>query len=236
MVANLRNVDDDFARRVAEGLRLDPLPEPSVPARQPITDLPPSPPLSIVANGPQSFAGRKFGVLVTDGVDAAMLKALRKAAAAEGALVELIAPQIGGFVTSDGELIPAHQKVDGGPSVLYDAVVILTSAEGAAPLAGDAAAKDFVTDAHAHGKFIAYTPDAVALLEAAGVVAELDDGYIELERRNSATSSSNVADRCATGNAQHLPPTSHRSQPPPEPEHPRLERKRVAKRKRSAIS
>ena len=171
MVANLRNVDDDFARRVAEGLRLDPLPEPSVPARPPITDLPPSPPLSIVANGPQRFAGRKFGVLVTDGVDAALLKALRKAAAAEGALVELIAPHIGGFVTSDGELIPAHQKVDGGPSVLYDAVVLLMSAEGAALLAADATAKDFVTDAHAHCKFIAYTPDAVALLDAAGVVA-----------------------------------------------------------------
>ena len=31
MVANLRNVDDDFARRVADGLRLDPLPEPSRP-------------------------------------------------------------------------------------------------------------------------------------------------------------------------------------------------------------
>ena len=126
-------------------------------------------------------------MLVTDDVDAALLKAFRKAAAAEGALVELIAPHIGGFVTSDGELIPAHQKVDGGPSVLYDAVVLLMSAEGAALLAADAAAKDFVTDAHAHCKFIAYTPDAVALLDAAGVVAELDDGYIELDRRAAIT-------------------------------------------------
>ena len=70
LVANLRNVDDDFARRVAEGLRLDPLPAPSVPARQPITDLPPSPALSIVLNGPNSFTGRKIGALVTDGADA----------------------------------------------------------------------------------------------------------------------------------------------------------------------
>ena len=104
MVANLRNVDDDFARRVADGLRLDPLPEPSQPARQPITDLPPSPALSIVLNGPDSFAGRKIGALVTDGTDAALLAALREAATAEGALVELVAPQIGGVVTSDGQL------------------------------------------------------------------------------------------------------------------------------------
>jgi catalase len=181
MVANLRNVHEDLARGIAEGLRLEPLPDPSEPARRPITDLPPSPALSIVANGPERFAGRKIGVLVTDGVDAALLTSLRKAAAAEGALVELVAPQIGGVVTSDGELIPAHQKVDGGPSVLYDAVAILASAEGAACLATDPAAKDFVTDAHHHCKLIAYHPDAAPLLEAAGVLNELDDGYLALE-------------------------------------------------------
>ena len=43
---------------------------PSAPARAPITDLPPSPALSIVDNGPANFAGRKFGVLITDGTDA----------------------------------------------------------------------------------------------------------------------------------------------------------------------
>ena len=187
MVANLRNVDDGFARRVAEGLRLDPYPEASTPARPPITDLAPSPALSIVANGPETFAGRKLGVLVTDGTDATLLEALRKAATSEGALVELIAPWIGGVRTSDGALIPAHQHVAGGPSVLYDAVAILASAEGATALAADPAAKDFVTDAHAHGKFIAYDPAAVPLLEAAGVARELDDGYVALERRGAVT-------------------------------------------------
>ena len=187
MVANLRNVDDGFARRVADGLRLDPYPEASTPARPPITDLAPSPALSIVANGPETFAGRKLGVLVTDGTDATLLEALRKAATSEGALVELIAPWIGGVRTSDGALIPAHQHVAGGPSVLYDAVAILASAEGATALAADPAAKDFVTDAHAHGKFIAYDPAAVPLLEAAGVARELDDGYVALERRGAVT-------------------------------------------------
>ena len=187
MVANLRNVDEGFARRVADGLRLDPYPETSTPARPPITDLAPSPALSIVANGPETFAGRKLGVLVTDGTDATLLEALRKAATSEGALVELIAPWIGGVRTSDGALIPAHQHVAGGPSVLYDAVAILASAEGATALAADPAAKDFVTDAHAHGKFIAYDPASVPLLEAAGVARELDDGYVALERRGAVT-------------------------------------------------
>ena len=184
LVANLRNVDDDFARRVAEGLRLDPLPAPSVPARQPITDLPPSPALSIVLNGPNSFTGRKIGVLVTDGADATLLNALRDAATAEGALVELVAPQVGGVVTSDGELVPAHQKIDGGPSVLYDAVVILTTDDGAALLAKDKTAQDFVSDAHAHCKYIGFTPQAQPLVEA---VAVLDDGYVALDGNAAIT-------------------------------------------------
>ena len=124
---------------------------------------------------------------MTDGTDAALLEALRKAATSEGALVELIAPSIGGVLTSGGALLPAHQQVGGGPSVLYDAVAILTSAEGASALATDPAAKDFVTDAHAHGKFIAYDPAAIALLEAAGVGSSLDDGYVALERRGAVT-------------------------------------------------
>jgi catalase len=195
MVSNLRNVDDDFARSVAAGLRLTPLPEASVPARQPITDLPPSTALSIVANGPRSFIGRKIGALVTDGTDAVLLKALRKLATAEGVQLELVAPQVGGVVTNDGELVPAHQKIDGGPSVLYDAIAILTSADGAALLATDAAAKDFVSDAHAHCKHIGYAPTAQALLDAAGVANNIDDGYVALD---AEVSLSTFIENCRT--------------------------------------
>ena len=193
MVANLRNVDEDFAADVAAGLRLEPLPPASTPARPPITDLPPSPALSIIANGPASFAGRKIGVLVTDGTDRAALDALRKAATAEGALTELVAPEIGGVVLSDGELLPAHQRVDGGPSVLYDAVAILASAEGAARLAKDPTALDFVTDAHAHRKFVGHVAAARPLLEAAGVAGEIDDGYVSLDAKASFTA---FVERC----------------------------------------
>ena len=42
--------------------------------------------------------------------------------------------------------------------MLYDAVVILASADGAAAAHRTPAAKDFVTDAHAHCKFIGYVP------------------------------------------------------------------------------
>jgi catalase len=82
------------------------------------------------------------------------------------------------------------QKIDGGPSVLYDAVAVLASAEGAALLAAHAPAKDFVNDAHAHCKFVAYVTAAAPLFEAVGLVVSDDDdggaivgddGYVALD-------------------------------------------------------
>ncbi len=101
MVAGLRNVDEELAAAVAEGLGLRELPAPAEPARQPRHDLPPSPALSLLASphgrsGPGSFAGRKVGVLVTNGADAEALAALRAAAESEGATVEIVAPAVGG--------------------------------------------------------------------------------------------------------------------------------------------
>ncbi len=80
IVAGLRNVDDDLARTVADGLGLEKLPRASSPASKPIVDLPPSPALSILANPPDSFAGRKLGILATDGADAEILLNLVTAA------------------------------------------------------------------------------------------------------------------------------------------------------------
>jgi catalase len=180
IVAGLRNVDEDLARNVADGLGLRDLPDKAPAARQPITDLPESPALSILVNGPESFAGRKIGVLVTDGADAKLLTGLTAAAKEEGVNVELVAPAVGGVETSDGTKIEADQQVDGGPSVLYDAVVLFPSAEGVPELVSSAAARDFVTNAYAHSKFIGYVHDATPLLEATGIDRRLDDGFIEI--------------------------------------------------------
>jgi catalase len=59
-------------------------------------------------------------------------------------------------------------------------VAILPSKAGAALLATLPAARDFIADAVAHRKFIAYSTDALPLLEKAG--ATLDEGFIALEK------------------------------------------------------
>ena len=53
--------------------------------------------------------------------------------------------------------------------MLYDAVAVLASEEGAAAAGREPAARDFVTDAFAHCKFIGYTSEAIPLFEACGL-------------------------------------------------------------------
>ena len=181
MVSHLLNVDGALAKKVADGIGLADLPKPATPARKIISDLPASPKLSIIENGPQSFKGRKLGILVTEGVDADILAALQNAAEAEGAVYEMVAPKVEGITCSKGMKLLIKQKINGGPSVLYDAVAVIPSAAGVKQLAMEATAKDFVNDAFAHAKFIAYGADAKPLFDKANLTADLDDGCMELK-------------------------------------------------------
>jgi catalase len=187
MVSHLMNVYDELAEKVAKGLGLQQLPEPAKPAEPTRTDLEPSPALSILHNGPHSFEGRKVGALVTNGVDSSLLTALKKALDKEGAVLEIIAQTIEGVEASDGALIEANQKIDGGPSVLYDAVALLVAKEESGLLANSSTARDFIADAFAHSKFIAYSAAAKPFLSATLGEDKLDDGFIELrENRDVA--------------------------------------------------
>jgi catalase len=180
MISHLMNIDDGLATTVAGKLGIDSMPQPADAAMPTRKDLPPSPALSIIENGPESFAGRKVGVLVADGVDAALLKLLQKAIEKEGAVMEIVAPKVGGAMAADGTMFPAQHMIDGGPSVLFDAVALLLTEESASRLTGEAAAKDFVSDAFAHLKFIAFTPGAVPLMTKAGVEPDADEGLLEI--------------------------------------------------------
>jgi len=109
------------------------------------------------------------------------LQSLTAAVKEEGALLEVVAPQVGGVEASDGSWIEAKQKLEGAPSVLYDAVALLLSKDGAALLTQEAAARDFIADAFAHLKFIGYVKAALPLFRTAGVPESLDGGFMALD-------------------------------------------------------
>jgi catalase len=176
VLGNLQNVDGDLARRVADGLNV-PLPPKSAAAVEPV-DMALSPALRIIGKYEPTLNGRAVGILVTDGADGAAVKALRAAAEAEGASVKIVAPKVGGVTLKGGGRLVADGQLAGTPSVLFDAVALVMSAEGCAMLVKDSAAIDFVHNAFVHLKAIGFTAESQPLLDKAGVVA--DAGVVEL--------------------------------------------------------
>ena len=128
-----------------------------------------------------------MGALVTDGVDSELVNTLRKTLDKEGATLEYIAPTIAGVKASDGSSIEANQTINGGPSVLYDAVALLIAKQGHDQLADNPAARDFVADAFAHAKFIAFTDSAEQFLTTVLGANKLDDGFIQVRENKSIT-------------------------------------------------
>ncbi|MEO8080179.1 MAG: catalase, partial [Caldimonas sp.] len=171
MVGHLRHIDDDLAKRVADGLALDGMP-PAPPAAVTPEDRDPSPPLQIIGKMKDTLEGRAVGILVADGSGGGIVVALKKAAMAAGATVKIVAPKVGGAKLADGSRLAADGQLAGTPSVMFDAVAVVLSAEGAAMLGKEAAAIDWVRDAFGHLKAIAIDQGGQSLLQKAGVEAD----------------------------------------------------------------
>lgn len=152
-------------------------------------DIDPSPALSLIGKSEPTLEGRCIGLLVSDSANATLVNALIKAAEAAGATVKIVAEKIAGAPLSDGKLLPAHQRVEGGPSSLFDNVAIIASDDGAARLAGMGAAQDFVRDAFAHLKVIGFTANTSELFVKAGLAEDLlDDACLQLGKAADAKS------------------------------------------------
>jgi catalase len=167
MVGNLRNVDEDLAERVAAGLGI-PKPAKAKAAREPV-EMEPSDALSIQKNMKLTLEGRCVGVLFADGSDGAEIDTVVALLAKAKCKAVLIAPKVGGAKLADGSTRKADGQLAGTPSQLFDAVALVLSADGAAMLAKDGAALDFVANAFAHLKAIGASSGAKPLLDKARV-------------------------------------------------------------------
>ncbi len=97
---------------------------------------------------------------------------------AAGATVKIVAPQVGGAKLASGAILAADGQLAGTPSVVFDAIAVVLSAEGAEALSTEAAAVDFVRDAFGHLKAIGVDAGGLALLKAARV--EEDAGVVDV--------------------------------------------------------
>lgn len=176
MIANLRNVDEGLAKRIADAMNID-LPK-KAQARREVIDMEPSAALSIQKKMKETLEGRKVGILFADGSDPAEIKAVQKAVEKEGGVAFLVAPKVGGAKVKGGAMLKADGQLAGSPSQLFDAVAVVLSEAGCELLMKESAAVQFVMDAFGHLKAIGATNAAQPLLDKAGVVP--DDGITGL--------------------------------------------------------
>ncbi|WP_413519905.1 catalase-related domain-containing protein, partial [Psychrobacter glacincola] len=153
MLSHLRNIDEDLAKRVSTALGMQ-LPE-AAEAAAPIQEMATSDALQTIGRTPKTLKGRMIGILVAEGSKHSEIKKFEEAATAEGARVKIVAPSKE-VVLDDDTRIQADERVAGGPSVMFDAVVSIIMPEQAKKLAKDSATLDWFTDAYVHCKAIAY--------------------------------------------------------------------------------
>jgi catalase len=168
MVGHLRHIEEDLAKRVAAGMGFDKMPN-APRAAAPVREMKPSPALQIIGKMKDTLKGRAIGILIADGSDGALVKKIKKAAIEAGAAVKIVAPKVGGAKVAGGSIMSADGQLAGTPSVLFDAVAIVLSHEGAKALSLESAAIDFVRDAFGHLKAIAADQGAKALLKTANI-------------------------------------------------------------------
>lgn len=188
MVAHLLNVDKDLAKNIAEGLQLKKLPSAARPAKSVKSNLAKSKALSILLNGPKTFKGRKVGILITEGADAKIYKAIQTKLKNEGATFDIISSFVGDIKLSDQTVIQVNENIRAGFSVLYDAVILLLADKGMNHLLKTPEAYEFIQDAHVHLKYIGYVTKAMELIEKACLKKYIDNGYYLLDETKNIDS------------------------------------------------
>ncbi|MDM5178127.1 catalase [Massilia sp. DJPM01] len=176
VLATLANVNPVLAGAVAGGLGMEVPPPLPLATDRPIPEYEPSPALSLLSRpGETGIRTRKVAVLVANGVNGAMVRAIYSALLEEGAVPRVVASQLGKVKTSDGATLDVEITLEAGPSVLYDAVVV-PDGDAVTVLGRDAHALDFVREQYRHCKPILVVGAGAALLKKAGVPPALPDG------------------------------------------------------------
>ena len=179
MVAGLRNVDEELAQRVADGLGMA-LPEPLPKAieRSPGSEVKSSSSLSLFARPGEAagIATRRIAILVADGVEGQSVTELHDVLAGQGAVPRYVGIKLGQVNSASGDPIEVEISMETGPAVLYDALVLPDGAAGVEALTQSGHAMEFLKDQYRHCKPILVLGAARTMLDKAGIPAMLPSG------------------------------------------------------------
>jgi catalase len=175
VVAQLRNVAEELARAVADGLGMTDLPEPlpNLVQRPPRPEVDRSEALSLLARpGHVGIRTRRIALVVAEGVDGDAAARVHEALVAEGAIPRFVGVKLGAVRSKTGEAVEVEVSLEAAPSVLWDAAVFLVGGT----LSASGQALEFLKDQYRHCKPILILEGADALLEKAGIPPTLDSG------------------------------------------------------------
>jgi catalase len=173
-VAMLRNVSDDLARRVADGIGLD-LPR-ALPrlVDPPAPEVSVSPSLSLTARpGDGTIRGRKIAILIAPGTQGGRVREMVESLSDAGAVVRLVAARLGTVATADGDGLEPDATFETMPSVLFDAAIVPDGEKAARELGSLGQALELLKDQYRHCKPILLMGAGETVAAEAGI--PLDD-------------------------------------------------------------
>jgi catalase len=179
MIGLLSQVDKTLASNVAEALGLTVPKKPEQPINHSIPadgaeskfqpklkdqGLKSSGALSMAGTIKSTIKSRKIAVLTADGADGSQIEKMKKALLAQGAMVDIIAPKLGGLNTKEGTVLAVDKSLMTVSSVLYDAVFVPGGNKAIHILAQKPEAMEFISQGYKHCKAIAFAMDAEPLI------------------------------------------------------------------------
>jgi len=181
MVGLLSQVDLSLAERVATGLGIEVPKSPEQPLNHSVgadADLQKCQPkvckqtlarseaLSMAHTRKDSIKTRQIAILVANGSDVHAVEQMKKVLMAEGAVVTIIAPQLGTIPGEKETSLKVDQSFLTSSSVLFDAIYLPGGEAGVKALTKEMEALYFIDEAYRHCKAIAVDGEAIDLFQA----------------------------------------------------------------------
>jgi catalase len=179
VVAQLRNVAEELAQAVADGLGFTELPPPLplVLKRAPKAETTRSKALSLLARpGEGGIRTRRIAILVADGLNPEIATRLHADLTAQGAVPRFVGIQLGVVQGAGAPPLPVEISMETAPSPVWDAVIVPDGDEATSTLSKSGHALEFLKDQYRHCKPILLIGSGVKLLAAAGIPAKLESG------------------------------------------------------------
>jgi len=179
VVAQLRNVAEDLARAVADGLGIVELPDalPLALERPPKPEVKSSGYLSLFAHpGTEGIKTRRIAILVANGVDGETLTELHSSLLQQGAIPRFVGVKLGQVSSVSGAPLNVEITMETAPAVLWDALILPDGTDATEALLPVGNAIEFIKEQYRHCKAILALGASRALVEASAIPSKLRSG------------------------------------------------------------